>query len=149
MKAELREIDDRNRDEAVGLRVAPEQAQYISSNADSLKDAKENDGVARPYAVYIDGKMAGFTMFAFDEENGDPDDRYWLWRLMIDASLQGRGYAKAALKEIIAYFRENGADIITLSTKESNTAALSLYHQFGFLENGQTNGDEIVLKLYL
>ncbi len=88
-------------------------------------------------------------MFAWDEENENPEDKYWLWRFMIDKSLQGNGYGHFALKEIIRHFRDNGADIITLSTKESNKTALSLYHQFGFRENGEMNEEEIVLKLYL
>lgn len=149
MKAELREINDTNRADCIALKVAPEQMQYIAPNEDSLRDANENAEVARPYAIYIDDKIVGFTMFAFDEENEDPDDKYWLWRFMIDSSLQGKGYGKAALKEIIQYFKTNGADIITLSTKESNTTALSLYHKLGFKENGDMNDEEIVLKLYL
>lgn len=149
MKAELREINDTNRSDCIALKVAPEQMQYIAPNEDSLRDAKENAEVARPYAIYIDDRILGFAMFAFDEENEDPDDKYWLWRFMIDSSLQGKGYGKAALKEIIQYFRTNGADIITLSTKESNTTALSLYHKLGFKENGDMNDEEIVLKLYL
>ena len=149
MKAELREINDNNRAECIALQVAPGQQQYISPNENSLWDAKENAEVARPFAIYIDEKIVGFTMFAFDEENEDPEDRYWLWRFMIDSSLQGKGFGKAALNEIIEYFRTNGADIITLSTKESNAAALSLYHKMGFKENGDMNDDEIVLKLYL
>lgn len=149
MKAELREINDDNRADCIALKVAPEQMQYIASNEDSLRDAKENSGVARPYAIYIDDRIVGFTMFAFDEENEDPGDKYWLWRFMVDASFQGMGYGKAALKEIIQYFKTNGADIITLSTKESNTTALALYHKLGFKENGDMNDEEIVLKLYL
>ena len=68
---------------------------------------------------------------------------------MIDKSLQGKGYGHLALKEIIQYFKDNGADIITLSTKPSNKTALSLYHQFDFKENGKMNDEEIILKLYL
>jgi len=68
---------------------------------------------------------------------------------MIDQSLQGKGYGHLALKEIIKYFKDNAANIITLSTKKSNEKALSLYHQFGFKENGEMNDEEIVLKLYL
>ena len=106
-------------------------------NENSLKEAKDNVEVARPFAIYADEKMVGFTMFAFDENNEDPNDKFWLWRFMIDWNLQGKGYGRLALKEIIRYFRDNGADIITLSTKESNTRALSLYHDFGFKENGE------------
>lgn len=68
---------------------------------------------------------------------------------MIDASLQGKGYGSAALREIIDYFKRNGADQITLSTKESNKTALGLYHKFGFRENGEMNDEEIVLKLHI
>ncbi len=113
--------------------------------ADSLKEAEGIPEIARPFAVYADGQMVGFTMFAFDEINDDPD-RYRLWRLMIGGSFQGKGYGSAALEAIIEYFRVNGADEITFSTKESNTSALGLYHKFGFKENGEMNGGEIVLK---
>lgn len=145
----LRPVDDRNRTACEALSVTSDQRQYIAGNADSLKEAEENAEVARPFAIFADGRMVGFTMFAFDEENEDPEDKYWLWRFMIDEREQGKGYGKLALAEIIRYFRDHRADSITLSTKESNTGALHLYHQFGFSENGEMNGDEIVLKLRL
>lgn len=149
MTVELRKIDELNRAECFALHVTSEQTHYIASNENSLKEAEENAGVARAFAIYVDEMMVGFTMFAFDENNEDKDDKYWLWRFMIDESLQGRGYGKAALSEIIKYFKINGADQITLSTKRENSTALSLYHQFGFRENGEMNDEEIVLKLFL
>lgn len=84
MQVELRKIDKSNIEECKEIKVADEQRQYISLNEDSLKEAAENENVARPWAIYIDGRMVGFTMFAFDEEYEDPNDRYWLWRFMID-----------------------------------------------------------------
>lgn len=149
MKIALREITEQNRQKCCSLKVDPAQAEYIASNEGSLKEAQENAEVARPFAIYADDEMIGFTMFAWDENNEDPEDKYWLWRFMIDRSLQGKGYGRLALKEIIRYFKDNGADIITLSTKPSNRTALSLYHQFGFKENGEMNDEEIVLKLQL
>ena len=149
MLVELRVIDKNNRAECERLSVRSGQKQYIASNAESLAAAKNNADVARPFAIYADGRMVGFAMFAFDENNDDPEDRYWLWRFMIDEKEQGKGYGKAALAETIRYFGEHNADFITLSTKETNTAALRLYHRFGFSENGQRNGDEVVLKLCL
>jgi len=149
MKVELRKIDSNNVAKCVELKVADEQRQYISSNEESLKEAAENENVARYFAIYADDKMVGFTMFAFDEEYEDPNDRYWLWRFMIDKKLQGKGYGSLALKEIIKYFEDNGANNIKLSTKETNVTALSLYHKFGFKENGEMNGEEIVLQLNL
>ena len=149
MDIELRKIDNNNRAECERLSVSSGQEQYIASNTKSLAAAGNSPGIARPFAVYADGRMVGFAMFAFDENNDDPEDRYWLWRFMIDEREQGKGYGRAALTEIIGYFRKHGADSITLSTKETNVRALDLYHRYGFSENGQMNDDETVLKLYL
>ena len=146
---ELKSIDDTNKENVILLEVADNQKQYISPNKISLQDAMENQEVARTFAIYADGKLVGFTMFAFDLEYEDPNDRYWLWRFMIDKNLQGRGYGSAALKMIIEYFRNNGAGYIKLSTKETNHTALSLYRKAGFRENGEMNGEEIVLQLDL
>ena len=149
MQAKLREIDDNNMVECIALNVTTEQAQYIASNRDSLRDSAENPEVARPFAIYVDDKMVGFTMLAFDEDYDDPNDRYWLWRFMIDKDLQGRGYGRAALKAVIDYFKNEGVGYIKLSTKASNIQAISLYHKFGFRENGEMNDEEVVLQLDL
>ncbi len=37
-------------------------------NEDSLKEAAENENMASPWDIYIDDRMVGFTMFAYDEE---------------------------------------------------------------------------------
>ena len=149
MKISLEKITEQNKQECFALTVTPAQTKYIASNEDSLKEAQMNEGIARPFAIYADDRMVGFAMFAWDEGNEEPDDKYWLWRFMIDKSFQGNGFGHSALKKIIQYFRDHGADIITLSTKPSNQTALSLYHQFGFQENGKMNDEEIILKLYL
>lgn len=109
----------KQRQECLSLKVNPSQSGYIASNENSLNETQENAGIARPFAIYI------------------------------DKPLQGKGYGHLALKEIIQYFKDNGADIITLSKKPSNKTALSLYHQFGFEENRAVNNEEIILKLHL
>ena len=151
MNLELRTIDDTNKDAVELLEVSDSQKQYIASNKYSLETAtsEEYRAIARPFAIYADGKMIGFTMFAFELTSSDPNDRYWLWRFMIDQNRQGNGYGSAALEKIIDYFKSHGADHILLSTKETNTSALSLYHKYQFAETGEMNDDEIVLRLNL
>ena len=151
MNLELRTIDATNKDAVGALEVSAGQKQYIASNKASLETAakKENREIARPFAIYADSKLIGFAMFAFELTSSDPNDRYWLWRFMIDKNSQGKGYGDVALKEIIDYFRCHGADHVLLSTKETNTTALSLYHKYRFVETGEMNDDEIVLRLNL
>ena len=114
-----------------------------------METAKENEKVARPFAICCDGKIVGFSMFAFDEDYEDPNDRYWLWRFMIDERFQGKGYGTEALKVIIQYFKDHGANNIRLSTKETNTHALSMYRKAGFHDTGEMNDEEIVLQMDL
>ena len=149
MKIELISLTEDNIQQCFALKVASDQMQYIASNEASWKEAMENEKVARPFAIYCDERIVGFTMFAFDEEYEDTNDRYWLWRFMIDRKLQGKGYGTAALQVIIQYFREHGANNIRLSTKGSNITALSMYRKAGFCGTGEMNEDEIVLELHL
>ena len=151
MKIELQTVDNFNINDIELLEVSNSQKQYIASNRDSLKTslAEEYRDVARPFAIYADNQIIGFTMFAFDLNSSDPSDRYWLWRFMIDKKAQGKGYGSAALETIIAYFKSHGANHILLSTKDTNITALTLYHKYQFAETGEMNGDEIVLRLDL
>ena len=148
---ELRTIDAANQDAVEQLEVSDFQKQFIASNKQSLETAgkEEYAHIARPFAIYAEGKLIGFTMFAFELTSEDPNDRYWLWRFMIDRNAQGKGYGSAALETIIAYFKSHGADHILLSTKETNTSALALYHKYRFTETGEMNDEEIVLRLKL
>ena len=151
MNLELRTIDNANKDAVELLEVSDYQKQYIASNKQSLETAanEEYREIARPFAIYADGTIIGFTMFAFELTSSDPNDRYWLWRFMIDKNWQGNGYGSVALEKIIDCFKSHGADHILLSTKKSNAAALSLYHKYRFMETGETNEGEIVLRLNL
>ena len=149
MQIELRKIDSTNRDAVVLLEVLDSQKQFIASNDKSLETAtkREYENIARPFAIYADDNLVGFTMFALDFEDREPE--YWLWRFMIDKRFQGKGYGSSALAKIIEYFRRNGANHVFLSTKETNTSALKLYHKYHFTETGEMNDDEIVLQLIL
>lgn len=147
MNIELRPLDESNTDDCIRLKVTKDQAQYIDTNENSIAAAKEHSDVARPFVIYADGSPVGFTMFAFEPDYEDPNDRYWLWRFMIDESRQGQGLGRKALVPIIAYFKENGATNIRLSTKESNTNAIHLYESFGFKRNGDMVDEETVFEL--
>lgn len=147
MNIELRPLDETNIDDCILLKVSNDQAQYIDTNENSIAAAKDHPGVARPFAIYKDGVAVGFTMFAFEPECEDPDDRYWLWRFMIDENYQGLGLGREALTRIIAYFKDNGATNIRLSTKDSNVEAVHLYEAVGFKPNGDMVGEETVFEL--
>jgi len=146
MQVELIPVDGANRAEAVRLGVLPYQQKYIASNERSLQQADESGGIARPFVIKAEGRTVGFAMLAFDEGYDDPDDRYWLWRFMIDEHEQGKGYGRLALEAVMQYFADKDVKCVRLSTKPDNEAALALYSRFGFYNTGKMNGEEIVLE---
>ena len=152
MSIRLMPINDDNRDAVLSLSVREDQP-FVAPNDVSLRQADEANaeqpGVARPFAIYADEKLVGFCMFAFDPEEEDEDDRYWLWRFMIDKNEQDKGYGQAALREIIQYFRDNGADRLFLSTEPENERGLHIYHKAGFRETGIIEDDEAVMMRML
>ena len=152
MNITLRPIDDANREQVLALSVREDQP-FVAPNDVSLRQFAETEaeapGVARPFAIYADEELVGFCMFAFDPEEEDEDDRYWLWRFMIDKNEQDKGYGQAALREIIQYFRDNGADRLFLSTEPENERGLHIYHKAGFRETGIIEDDEAVMMRML
>ena len=99
MNIRLMPINDDNRDAVLSLSVREDQP-FVAPNDVSLRQADEANaeqpGVARPFAIYADEKLVGFCMFAFDPEEEDEDDRYWLWRFMIDKNEQDKGRTSGA-----------------------------------------------------
>ena len=152
MDISLKPVDETNREAVLALSVREDQP-FVAPNDVSLRQAAETNekypGVARPFGIYADGRLVGFCMFAFAPEAEASDDRYWLWRFMIDKNEQGKGYGRAALQEIIRYFKENGADRLYLSTEPENERGLHIYHKAGFRETGAVSGDEAVLMRML
>ncbi|MBP1041403.1 GNAT family N-acetyltransferase [Vagococcus sp. BWB3-3] len=144
---ELKMINEANYQAVCALEVTSEQKSQniISENADSIAEGRALPKVARPFAIYADHHVVGFTMFAFDEER----DEFWLWRLMIDKEFQGKGYGKAVMPVIIDYFKNEGVQILKLSTKPENHLALKLYKDYGFVETGQRLEQEVELVLRL
>ena len=152
MQIKLVPVNDENREAILALSVREDQP-FVASNKTSLRQYEETEaeapGVARPFGIYADGRLVGFCMFVFNPEDEDEDDRYWLWRFMIDKNEQDKGYGQAALQEIIRYFRDNGADRLFLSTEPENERGLHIYHKAGFRETGIIDDDEAVLMRML
>ena len=164
MAVTLKPVNDENRDAVIALSVREDQP-FVAPNDYSLEQAaesnREHPGVAHAYGIYADDRLVGFAMFIFapeDEYPDDPDDpeeqygeedRYYLWRFMIDQHEQGKGYGQAALAWIIQYFKDHGAHVLYLSTEPDNELGLHVYHKLGFRETGEFEEDEAILKLEL
>ena len=141
--------------ELMDLRVTKEQEDFVASNAISLAQAYDchADGdFAQAFGIYDGETPVGFAMIGHNSEDYEGmaevyRHSYCLWRFMIDRRYQKRGYGRDALKLLLDYVRSfpDGAEALwSTSWEPENKVAAKLYHDFGFTENGETDGDEIV-----
>ncbi len=159
---ELRKIDLQNVWRIVKLSVTDEQKKqdFVASNAESIIEAYaavQSGYVALPFALYEGETPVGFVMLGYGsigdaEEPAVVGDSYCIWRFMIDKEQQGRGYGVKGMETVLSYIRTfpcGKASWCWLSYEPENTAARALYAKFGFVENGETDGDEVVAVLPL
>lgn len=139
----LREIDRNNFFDVIKLGVTDQQKEFVATNLFSMAQAK-----AYPecicLAVYHDNVLVGFTMYCIDID----DNEYWIYRLMIDAKYQSKGYGKAAMEKLIDRIKKDREHhIIYISFEPDNTGAKYLYEKLGFKADGRVVDGEVVYKL--
>ncbi len=153
MTVELREITWANRDDAIALAVAPEQKKFVGSVAGALRDAEEMPE-AKPWcrAVYDGDTPVGFVMLSWDVEPDPPRiiGPWFLWKLLIDHGLQGRGYGTAAVRLVADIVRAEGAaELLTSYVPEPGNPG-PFYGRLGFRPTGDLDENgEVILRLDL
>ena len=129
----LKEITRDNIDEVLELKVSENQTAYVSSNGDSLAQAYVYPKTAYPFAVYEDSTVVGFIMMGYYEAKA----YYTLWKFMIDARYQNRGYGRKALELGIRYLKDRfDVSEVYTGVVPGNTVAKGLYESVGFKDTG-------------
>jgi diamine N-acetyltransferase len=127
------------------LDVRPEQRAYVATNALSIAQAYFQPR-AWFRAIYADDTPVGFVMLDEDQEKQE----YFLWRLMIDAGHQGKGYGRRALDLVVEHARSRpGARELRSSYVPGDDGPAEFYRSFGFVETGELEGTEVVIRLDL
>ena len=143
---ELRAIAEDNFIDAFNLKLAPGQERFVSHPIRSLAQAYVYREQCQPFGIYAKGKMVGYVMVIYDRDVPEYD----IWHMMIDESMQGRGYGAAALDRVLGYIRTKpfgGANRIALTCNKDNPVARKLYESRGFAATGIEDEDEIELVL--
>jgi diamine N-acetyltransferase len=140
----------------MGLRLAPGQDQYLNSMEEIFEEAdREQRAMPHPWAVHDagTGALIGFAMISDNIPPPMDDDLvgpYFLWKLLIDAPLQGRGYGAATIDAVVAYLRTRpGADVLYTSCADGPGSPRAFYLRYGFSDTGRVMWGENVLALDL
>ena len=146
--AELKPITEDNFIDAFNLKLAPGQEGFVSHPIRSLAQAYVYRDQCQPFGIYANGKMVGYVMVIYDYDVPEYD----IWHMMIDESMQGRGYGSKALDQVIDYIRTKpfgSSGRIALTVNKENPTARRLYESKGFSATGVEDEDEVELVLAL
>jgi diamine N-acetyltransferase len=127
--------------------AAASHADNVAANVFSLAEAQVHAD-AEPRAIYADEEIVGFIMAAPDKH--EDKTGYYIWRLMVDYRQQRKGYGRAALQGMMDDLatRED-CQFFSISVVNTNADALKLYESLGFVQTGEMDEDEIVLRRML
>lgn len=145
---ELKPITEDNFIDAFNLKLAHGQDKFVSHPIRSLAQAYVYRNQCCPFGIYVDSKMVGYVMVIYDYDIPEYD----IWHMMIDETMQGRGYGGEALKSVISYIKTKpfgDSNRVALTCNKDNIAALRLYEKNGFVRTGVEDDDEIELVLMI
>lgn len=141
----LREIIGETVREIIALDVAPEQKSFVAPNSVSIAQAYFAPE-AWFRAIYAGDTPVGFVMLSDKPEEAE----YVVWRFMIDARHQGKGYGRVALEQIIAHVKTRpGATALYTSHVPGPGNPGPFYEAAGFAYTGEEDDGELIMKLDL
>ena len=144
----LREITPENIRAVLGLSVAPEQRSiYPRSNGYSIAEGHypDDDDPVWMRVIYANETPVGFLMTSEAPDRGE----YFVWRLMVDAEHQGKGYGSRAMKLLIERIRASGnaRRLLTSHLKGEGNAG-GFYEKLGFIYTGEVwDGIDYVMEM--
>jgi diamine N-acetyltransferase len=142
----LREVTKETLRDITRLRVSPEQERLVATNAESIAEAYFSPEVAWFRAIYAGDTPVGFVMLSDDVA----EERYYLWRFMIDARHQRSGIGRRALELLFEYVRTRpGASALYTSCVPGAGSPGPFYEKMGFAYTGEEDDGELVMRLEL
>jgi len=138
----LREITKETVRSILKLKVAEGQEDLVGDNGDSLALALF-DKKAWYRGIYAGDDPVGFLMLSIDREKPE----FYLWRFMIDAAHQKKGYGKRSMELLIEEVgSQPEAKELTLHVMDLPHSAVSFYEALGFQLTGEKDDDELVMS---
>jgi diamine N-acetyltransferase len=133
----------------IGLTVRPDQQGLVSPNIKTFAEAPFEPG-SRVWGLWVDATPVGLMAmvhpgeYPFHEPEDDREAAY-LWRLMIAAGHQGRGYGRGAIGLALAVAQDWGCPRLTLGVSDAAHSAQGFYERLGFRWTGRMAWGERVM----
>ena len=125
--------------------LSDQQQKMVAPNGQSIAQAHFSDK-AWFRAIYADDVPVGFIMLYDDPHKPE----YFLWRLMVSGSQQGKGYGRKAIAMLVDYVQTRpGAKELLTSCVPLEGGPEEFYRKLGFEPTGVVDHGEVVMRLPL
>ena len=133
----LREITKANLISIIDLDVKENQRDQVAPNAVSIAQGHYSNS-AWFKGIFNNNLAVGFVMLDLSTK----ENKWFLWRFMIDKKYQGKGYGKIALTQVIDYVKSLKVyEEIKTSYVPVENGAEGFYKSFGFMDE---DSEEII-----
>jgi GNAT superfamily N-acetyltransferase len=138
----VRPVDRSNADAVMKLQVAAGQRAFVSPVDRSLAQVAY-EPCGRALAMF-DGDLPVGMMLLYDvrKDEEDPANQLYVWRLLVDARFQKRGYGRLAMQWVLDEARREGYAEVGLSHVDKPGHAGAFYEKLGFAYTGEMDGNE-------
>jgi len=145
----VRPVDRSNAEAVMKLQVAAGQRAFVSPVDRSLAQVAY-EPCGRAMAMF-DGEQAVGMMLLYDvrKDDEDPANQLYVWRLLVDARFQKRGYGRLAMAWVVDEARREGYAEVGLSHVDKPGHAGAFYQKLGFAYTGEVDGVELKMLLKL
>jgi diamine N-acetyltransferase len=149
--AELRleELSASNIVAANSLSLKPGQEQFIAPVTYSAEASVVNPDTAWQRVALLRQKVVGFIHGNFDPENPHEEFRACIWRINVDAEVQGKGIGRFLATALAEEAKRRGFDRITVLWEPGELGPEAFFHRIGFVDVGETAYGDVIGALEL
>lgn len=145
----LEELSASNIVAANNLTLKPGQEQFIAPVSYSVAASVINPATSWQRVVTLDGQVVGFIHGNFDPDSEHEEFRACIWRINVDAEVQGQGVGKFATHALAEEARLRGFDRVTVIWEPGQEGPEAFFHRIGFEDVGETQYGETIGALNL
>jgi diamine N-acetyltransferase len=131
------------------LSLKPGQEQFIAPVTYSAEASVVNPDTAWQRVALIGEKVVGFIHGNFDPENPHEEFRACIWRINVDAEVQGKGVGRFLAQALAEEAKRRGFDRITVLWEPGAEGPGEFFHRIGFQDVGETQYGDVIGALAL
>lgn len=143
----LEELSATNISAANSLSLKPGQEQFIAPVTYSAAAAATNPATTWQRVVTLEGRAVAYVQANFDPDEARPEFRSCLWRINVDANVQGKGVGRFAVEALKDEAKRRGFDHVTVMWEPGEAGPGAFFERIGFVPVGESEYGDVIAEV--